>query len=81
LGERSKQAPVRLRHKIEKRPNARKERKEAKKHPQLYRKKNGKPNIPNNLLHKDCLLSEIEEGRRLKEVEQLRRRELAKQRK
>ncbi|CUS13125.1 unnamed protein product [Tuber aestivum] len=80
----SKRVPVRLRHKIEKRSNekARKERKEAKKHPELHRKKkNDKLNIPNSFPYKDRLLSEIEEGRRLKEEEQLRRRELAKQRK
>ncbi|RPB01093.1 P-loop containing nucleoside triphosphate hydrolase protein [Choiromyces venosus 120613-1] len=80
----SKRVPVRLRHKIEKRSNekARKERKDAKKHPELHRKKkNDKLNIPNSFPYKDRLLSEIEEGRRLKEEEQLRRRELAKQRK
>ncbi|KAG0638415.1 GNL3L/Grn1 putative GTPase-domain-containing protein [Tuber brumale] len=78
--ERSKRVPVRLRHKIEKRSKAHKERKEAKKYPQLYRKKNGKLNIPNSFPYKDCLLSRIEGGRRLNEEEQLQRRELAKQR-
>ncbi|PWW72727.1 P-loop containing nucleoside triphosphate hydrolase protein [Tuber magnatum] len=80
----SKRVPVRLRHKIEKRSNekARKERREAKKHPELHRKKkNDKLNIPNSFPYKDRLISEIEEGRRLKEEEQLRRRELARQRK
>ncbi|KAI5789750.1 P-loop containing nucleoside triphosphate hydrolase protein [Peziza echinospora] len=74
----SKRQPVRLRHKIEKRVNskARKEKKGAKKHPELHRgKKQEKLNIPNSYPYKDRLLAEIEESRRIKEEERLARLE------
>lgn len=80
----SKRVPVRLRHKIEKRSaeKQRKERKDVKKHPELHRgKKTEKLNIPNSFPYKDRLLAEIEDGRRAKEEEQLKRREAAKLRK
>ena len=84
LGKKSKRVPVRLHHKIEKRSNkkAHRERKEAKKHPEIHRKKmNDKLNIPNCFPYKIVyLLSKIEDRKLLKEEEQLRR-ELAKQRK
>ena len=75
--------PVRLRHKIEKRSaeKQRKERKHAKKHPELHRKK--KPaalNIPNSFPYKDRILSEIEEARRVQAEEQAKRKEEAKRR-
>lgn len=79
----SKRVPVRLRHKIEKRSaeKQRKERKHAKKHPELHRKK--KPaalNIPNSFPYKDRILSEIEEARRVQAEEQAKRKEEAKRR-
>jgi nuclear GTP-binding protein len=72
--------PVRLRHKIEKRSaeKQRKERKEAKKHPELHRKKPAALNIPNSYPYKDRILSEIEEARRIKAEEQAKRKEEAK---
>lgn len=75
--------PVRLRHKIEKRSaeKQRKERKHAKKHPELHRKKPAALNIPNSFPYKDRILSEIEEQRRVKAEEQQKRREAAKLRK
>jgi len=74
---------VRLRHKIEKRSaeKQRKERKHAKKHPELHRKKPAALNIPNSFPYKDQILSEIEEARRMKAEEQQKRREAAKLRK
>lgn len=76
----SKRTPVRLRHKIEKRSaeKQRKERKEAKKHPELHRKKPAALNIPNSYPYKDRILSEIEEARRIKAEEQAKRRDEAK---
>jgi nuclear GTP-binding protein len=73
---------VRLRHKIEKRSaeKQRKERKDAKKHPELHRKKPAALNIPNSFPYKDQILSEIEEARRLKAEEQAKRKEEAKKR-
>ncbi|KAL7275559.1 nuclear GTP-binding protein nug1 [Rhizina undulata] len=78
----SKRTPVRLRHKIEKRSNEkqRKERRDAKKHPELHRKKKEKLNIPNSFPYKDRLLSEIEEGKRLREEDAVKRREEARKR-
>lgn len=74
--------PVRLRHKIEKRglEKDRKERRHAKKHPELHRKKPAALNIPNSYPYKDQILSEIEEARRIKAEDQVKRREDAKQR-
>lgn len=74
---------MRLRHKIEKRSaeKQRKERKHAKKHPELHRKKPAALNIPNSFPYKDQILSEIEEARRVKAEEQQKRREQAKLRK
>jgi len=79
----SKRVTVRLRHKIEKRSaeKQRKERKHAKKHPELHRKKPEQLNIPNSFPYKDRILAEIEEGRRLKAEEHARRKEEAKRRK
>ncbi|KAF8477183.1 P-loop containing nucleoside triphosphate hydrolase protein [Kalaharituber pfeilii] len=77
----SKRVPVRLRHKIERKvaAKARKERKMAKKHPELHRKKKPeKLNIPNSFPYKDRLLAQIEEERRRKEEERLKRIEEAK---
>lgn len=78
----SKRVPVRLRHKIEKRSaeKQRKERKQAKKHPELHRKKPAALNIPNSFPYKDRILSEIEEARRVKAEEQAKRKEEAKRR-
>ncbi|KAF1964907.1 nucleolar GTP-binding protein 2 [Bimuria novae-zelandiae CBS 107.79] len=77
----SKRVPVRLRHKIEKASAAkqRKVKKEAKKNPQWRSKTKKDPGIPNLFPFKDKILAEIEEKRRLKEEENARRRELAKQ--
>ncbi|KAF2656500.1 hypothetical protein K491DRAFT_767700 [Lophiostoma macrostomum CBS 122681] len=76
----SKRVPVRLRHKIEKASAAkqRKAKKQAKKNPEWRSKIKKDPGIPNLFPYKDKILQEIEEKRRLKEEENLRRRELAK---
>lgn len=73
--------PVRLRHKIEKKVNAKakKERRNAKRHPEQHRKKKPEQlNIPNSYPYKDQLLAEIEENKRKKEEERVRRIEAAK---
>ena len=73
--------PVRLRHKIEKKvvAKAKKERRHAKKHPELHHKKKPeKLNIPNSFPYKDQLLAEIEQERTRKEEERLRRIEEAR---
>lgn len=76
--------PVRLRHKIEKKvvAKAKKERRNTKKHPELYpKKKPEKLNIPNSFPYKDQLLAEIEQERTRKEDERLRRIEEARTKK
>ena len=76
----SKRVPVRLRHKIEKASAAkqRKQRKEAKKNPQWRSRLKKDPGIPNLFPHKAKVLAEIEESKRRKEEEALRKREVAK---
>ncbi|KAI1844329.1 hypothetical protein JX266_009423 [Neoarthrinium moseri] len=76
----SKRTPVRLRHKIEKASAAkqRKARKEAKKNPQWRSKLKKDPGIPNLFPYKEKILQEIEEGRRRKQEEIQKRREMAK---
>ncbi|KAJ4354600.1 nuclear GTP-binding protein nug1 [Didymosphaeria variabile] len=77
----SKRVPVRLRHKIEKSSAAkqRKAKKEAKKNPEWRSKLKKDPGIPNLFPYKDKILQEIEESRRVKAEEIVRRRELAKE--
>ncbi|KAI1105180.1 P-loop containing nucleoside triphosphate hydrolase protein [Jackrogersella minutella] len=76
----SKRTPVRLRHKIEKASanKQRKAKKDAKKNPQWKSKLKKDPGIPNLFPYKEKILHEIEEGRRRKQEELQRRRELAK---
>jgi nuclear GTP-binding protein len=76
----SKRVPVRLRHKIQKASASkqRKERKEAKKSPQWKSRLKKDPGIPNLFPYKDKILAEIEDSRRKKEEDALKRRELAK---
>ncbi|KAI9819879.1 MAG: hypothetical protein M1827_006448 [Pycnora praestabilis] len=78
----SKRTPVRLRHKIEKAGAAkqRKQRKLAKKNPEWRSRLKKDPGIPNLFPYKDRLLHEIEESRRLKEEDAIKRREVAKAR-
>ncbi|KAL4782997.1 P-loop containing nucleoside triphosphate hydrolase protein [Aspergillus varians] len=80
LGKNSKRTPVRLRHKIEKASAAkqRKQRKLAKKNPEWRSKIKKDPGIPNLFPHKEKMLHEIEERRRLKAGEQERIREEAR---
>lgn len=80
LGKNSKRTPVRLRHKIEKASAAkqRKQRKLAKKNPEWRSKIKKDPGIPNLFPHKEKMLHEIEERRRLKAEEQERIREEAR---
>ncbi|KAE8150075.1 P-loop containing nucleoside triphosphate hydrolase protein [Aspergillus avenaceus] len=82
LGKHSKRTPVRLRHKIEKASAAkqRKQRKLAKKNPEWRSKIKKDPGIPNLFPHKDKILHEIEEKKRLKVEEQERIREEARAR-
>ncbi|PYH87267.1 hypothetical protein BO82DRAFT_299488, partial [Aspergillus uvarum CBS 121591] len=82
LGKNSKRVPVRLRHKIEKASAAkqRKMRKLAKKNPEWRSKIKKDPGIPNLFPHKDKILHEIEEKKRLKAEEQERIREEARAR-
>ena len=83
----SKRTPLKLKHKIERkvREHHRKERKEAKRNPQLHRPKRD-PGIPNSWPFKQQLLAE-QEARREREVEEklvaraARKAELAAQRK
>ncbi|KAI4277140.1 MAG: hypothetical protein LQ337_002013 [Flavoplaca oasis] len=72
----SKRTPVRLRHKIEKASAAkqRKSRKLAKKNPEWRSRLKKDPGIPNLFPYKDKILQQIEEKKRLKEEEALRRR-------
>ncbi|KAL9587296.1 MAG: hypothetical protein Q9212_000343 [Teloschistes hypoglaucus] len=76
----SKRTPVRLRHKIEKASAAkqRKQRKLAKKNPEWRSRLKKDPGIPNLFPYKDRILQQIEEKKRLKEEEILRRREAIK---
>ncbi|KAK6529264.1 hypothetical protein TWF281_008443 [Arthrobotrys megalospora] len=73
----SKRVPVRLRHKIEKKvaAKARKDRKASKKDPTWKSRLKKDPGIPNLFPYKEQMLEEIEEGRRLKEEEKLKRKE------
>ncbi|KAL4924363.1 putative GTP binding protein [Aspergillus undulatus] len=82
LGKTSKRTPVRLRHKIEKASAAkqRKNRKLAKKNPEWRSKIKKDPGIPNLFPHKEKMLQEIEERRRMKAEEQERIREQARER-
>ncbi|KAL9600118.1 MAG: hypothetical protein Q9219_003374 [cf. Caloplaca sp. 3 TL-2023] len=74
----SKRTPVRLRHKIEKASAAkqRKQRKLGKKNPEWRTRLKKDPGIPNLFPYKDKILHEIEEKKRSKEEESLRRREV-----
>ncbi|CAL8583782.1 nuclear GTP-binding protein nug1 [Xanthoria parietina] len=76
----SKRTPVRLRHKIEKASAAkqRKTRKLAKKNPEWRSRLKKDPGIPNLFPYKDKILQQIEDKKRLKEEEALRRRAEAK---
>ncbi|KXT08114.1 hypothetical protein AC579_3955 [Pseudocercospora musae] len=76
----SKRVPVRLRHKIQKASanKQRKARKDAKKNPQWRSRLKKDPGIPNLFPYKDKVLAEIEESKRMKEQEKLRKRELAR---
>ncbi|KAL8782501.1 MAG: hypothetical protein Q9213_005340 [Squamulea squamosa] len=76
----SKRTPVRLRHKIEKASAAkqRKTRKLAKKNPEWRSRLKKDPGIPNLFPYKAKILQQIEEKKRLKEEESLRRREEAR---
>ncbi|GAM87731.1 hypothetical protein ANO11243_057580 [Dothideomycetidae sp. 11243] len=76
----SKRGTVRLRHKIEKASlnKQRKDRKAAKKNPEWRSRLKKDPGIPNLFPYKNKVLEEIEESRRQKEAEKLRRQELAK---
>ncbi|KAI4601379.1 hypothetical protein KJ359_012571 [Pestalotiopsis sp. 9143b] len=76
----SKRTTVRLRHKIEKASSSkqRKARKEAKKNPQWKSKLKKDPGIPNLFPYKEKILEEIEEGRRRKQEELQKRREMAR---
>ncbi|KAF2717739.1 hypothetical protein K431DRAFT_190954, partial [Polychaeton citri CBS 116435] len=77
---RSKRVPVRLRHKIEKASSSkqRKQRKEEKKNPQWRSRLKKDPGIPNLFPYKAKVLAELEEGKRRKEEELQRRKDLAK---
>ncbi|KAI4126412.1 MAG: hypothetical protein LQ347_004986 [Umbilicaria vellea] len=83
IKKKSKRTPVRLRHKIEKAGAAkqRKQRKEAKNNPEWRSRLKKDPGIPNLYPYKDRLLHEIEEKKRLKEEEFVRKRDEAKARK
>ncbi|TKA25759.1 hypothetical protein B0A50_05856 [Salinomyces thailandicus] len=76
----SKRTPVRLRHKIQKSSanKQRKQRKEAKTNPQWRSRIKKDPGVPNLFPYKGKILAEIEEKRRAKEEEQLKKREIAK---
>lgn len=71
---------MRLRHKIEKSSAAkqRKERKDGKKNPQWTSRLKKDPGIPNLFPFKDKILAEVEEAKRRKEEELVRRRQIAK---
>ena len=72
----SKRTPVRLRHKIEKASSAKqkKARKAAKKNPEWRTRLKKDPGIPNLFPFKDKILAEIEESKRRKAEEAIRRR-------
>lgn len=72
----SKRVSVRLRHRIEKASAAkqRKARKEGKKNPEWRSRLKKDPGIPNLFPYKDKILAEIEEGRRRKQDEILKKR-------
>jgi len=76
----SKRVPVRLRHKIQKASAAKqkKQRKLEKNNPEWRSKVKKDPGIPNLFPYKNKVLEEIEEGRRQKEADAQRRKELAK---
>lgn len=76
----SKRTPVRLRHKIEKASVAKqkKNRKLAKKNPEWRSRLKKDPGIPNLFPYKDKILAEIEEGRRRKAEDAMKRRAEAK---
>lgn len=76
----SKRVPVRLRHKIEKSSAAkqRKLRKDGKKNPQWTSRLKKDPGIPNLFPFKDKILAEVEDAKRRKEEEMVRRRQIAK---
>lgn len=76
----SKRVPVRLRHKIQKASASkqRKQRKEAKKNPQWRSRLKKDPGVPNLFPYKAKVLAEMEENKRRKEEEQVRRRDVAK---
>lgn len=71
---------MRLRHKIEKSSAAkqRKQRKDGKKNPQWTSRLKKDPGIPNLFPFKDKILAEVEESKRRKEEELVRRRQIAK---
>lgn len=76
----SKRVPVRLRHKIQKASAAkqRKQRKDAKSNPQWRSRLKKDPGVPNLFPYKAKILAEIEEGKRRKEEEAQKKREVAK---
>jgi len=76
----SKRVSVRLRHKIQKKSNEkqRKQRKNEKNNPEWRSKLKKDPGIPNLFPFKNKILEEIEENKRRKEQDTLRRREVAK---
>lgn len=78
----SKRTPVRLRHKIEKASAAkqRKQRKLAKQNPQWRSRLKKDPGIPNLFPYKEKLLHEIEERKRQREEDDIRRQEETKAR-
>ncbi|EPS42820.1 hypothetical protein H072_3158 [Dactylellina haptotyla CBS 200.50] len=73
----SKRVSVRLRHKIEKKVSAKakKDRKLAKKDPTWKSRLKKDPGIPNMFPYKEQMLEEIEQAKRDKEEEKIRRRE------
>ncbi len=80
LEPKSKRVPVRLRHKIEKASSAKqkKARKQAKQNPEWRSRLKKDPGIPNLFPYKDKILAEIEEARRRKAEDAIKRRAEAK---
>ncbi|MCJ1406888.1 hypothetical protein MMC19_000958 [Ptychographa xylographoides] len=76
----SKRTPVRLRHKIEKASAAkqRKARKASKANPEWRSRLKKDPGIPNLFPYKDRILHDIEEKKRLKEEDFIRKRDEAR---
>ncbi|GAB7343153.1 hypothetical protein MBLNU457_1228t1 [Dothideomycetes sp. NU457] len=76
----SKRVSSRLRHKIQKKSNEkqRKDRKKEKNNPEWRSKLKKDPGIPNLFPFKNKILEEIEESKRQKEQDAMRRREIAK---